>query len=122
LYVEKLTWAGFESLITVLKEKIVSSGKVFDNVYGIPRGGLVTAVVLSHQLGLPLLTVRRHVTASTLVVDDISESGKTLLPFVRRGCIIATLHVVHNACVIPNFVAKVRNTDWIVYPWEIGKE
>ena len=119
---EVFTWTDFDSAIKVLTEKVVSCGRVFTNIYGIPRGGLVVAVALSHSLGLPVLTNRKCVTLGTLVVDDISDTGKALLPFALGGHAIATLHVVPTTRVQPTFFVQVRKLDWIKYPWENRKE
>ncbi len=89
-----------------------------ENIYGIPRGGLIVAVTLCHHLSLPLLLSNEEIGVSTLVVDDICDSGKTLLPFVCE-CVTATLHVVRTAVVYPNFFVHVRKSDWVIYPWEV---
>jgi hypoxanthine phosphoribosyltransferase len=102
----------------LLTEKIVRAGPKFANVYGIPRGGLVVAVVLCHRLGLPLLTDAEKVGPDTLVVDDICDSGRALSPYVGR-CTTATLHVVPSACVRPDFFARICMADWVKYPWEV---
>jgi len=46
------TWAEFDKDIG----KIIcwAGGRNFKSVYGIPRGGLVVGVAISHRLGLPL--------------------------------------------------------------------
>jgi hypoxanthine phosphoribosyltransferase len=61
----------------------------------------------------------RQVTRDTLVVDDISDSGKTLAPFEVKGCTIATLHLATTASTVPTFFVQHRKGDWIVYPWEL---
>ena len=50
-----------------------------DNIFGIPRGGLIPAVYLSHALDLPMVAEVKD--ARTLVVDDIADEGKTLKKF-----------------------------------------
>ena len=46
-----------------------------DSVMGLPRGGLIPAVMISHELGIPLVI---NPTKNTLVVDDINDTGHTL--------------------------------------------
>lgn len=115
--IETFTWADFDAATKLLAEKIVRAGLRFANVYGIPRGGLIVAVALCHRLDLPLLTDAGKIGPDTLVVDDICDSGKTLLPYVGK-CTTAALHVVPGACVRPDFFVRVRVSDWVIYPWE----
>ena len=45
-------------------------------VYGIPRGGLIVAVLVSHKLGIPLITSLRDMYGKKfLVVDDIVDTA-----------------------------------------------
>ena len=53
-----------------------------NSIYGIARGGLVLAVLLSHRLQLPIVE-KDGINLRTLIVDDISDSGETLLEFEK---------------------------------------
>ena len=108
-----LGWHDFEQAVETLVSSCAS--KTFVGVYGVPRGGLVLAVVLSHRLALPLLL---EPCPGCLVVDDVYESGQTLAPF--RDLEGATVWV---------WVSKVEpqwwdaamvsaSREWIVFPWE----
>jgi hypoxanthine phosphoribosyltransferase len=108
---EYFSWKDFDLAVIDLAKRL--EGKNFKNVYGIPRGGLILAVALSHRLSLPLTD---SVSDATLVVDDISDSGKTLLPYRTNG--IATIHRVIGTQVEPDYCYRVRKADWVVYPWE----
>jgi len=112
------TWHDFDDAMCTLSLAIQSSGKVFKDIYGIPRGGLVVAVALSHLLNLPVITDKGLVSSSTLVVDDISDGGTTLSTFVGRVGAIATIHIVEGTKVVPDFFALRRLAEWVVYPWE----
>lgn len=114
--VEVFTWLDFDKDVSTLREKILATGYRFENIYGIPRGGLVLAVALSHVLNLPLKTREEEVGVNTLIVDDISDSGDTLLPY--RRSVTATLHVVRGTKVVPTFYTRVRQKNWVIYPWE----
>ncbi len=91
---------------------IISVAKDF---YGIKRGGLIPAVMVSHKLGLPWSDV---MLPNTLVIDDIADTGVTLKNAV--GAYTAVLHYKpHTSCHIPNLWASVHEGDeWIIYPWE----
>lgn len=73
------SWQEFDG--DIKKISAWARGQNFDSVYGIPRGGLVTAVLLSHRLNLPLKLKIEELNGKTLIVDDISDSGKTLEKF-----------------------------------------
>jgi len=112
------TWHEFDIAVHVLSSDIQSSGKVFKDIYGVPRGGLVVAVALSHSLDLPIITDVGLVSSNTLVVDDISDGGATLSAFVGRVGAIATIHIVEGTKVVPDFFASHRLAEWVHYPWE----
>jgi len=79
-----VSWQMFESAVNCLYEKIRAlqeQGKVFDAIYALPRGGLCLGVKLSYMTGLPLLTDSSRLTKNTLVVDDCTNTGKTLSVF-----------------------------------------
>lgn len=110
--IEVFTWQDFDDAVEYLVHELADL--FFVGIYGIPRGGLPLAVSLSHRLNIPLLPTR--VLADTLVVDDISDTGRTLRPY--RGCVIATIHRVPGTKVEPDFYFRCREADWVRYPWE----
>lgn len=107
-----IDWEDFGLLIDQLAKKI--KGK-FDGIYGIPRGGLMIAVPLSHKLKLPLLL---YPTKNSLVVDDISDTGKTLKRYEYKK--IACLFSTDWTETKPDWYTSVKlsKKDWIVFPWE----
>ncbi|MFX0136897.1 MAG: hypothetical protein ACFFDN_24885 [Candidatus Hodarchaeota archaeon] len=66
-------YKGYHAIIKQLKEQ--NKFHTIKNIYGIPRGGLFIALQLSHITGLP---VTNNPTDSTLVVDDITNTGHVL--------------------------------------------
>jgi hypoxanthine phosphoribosyltransferase len=111
----KVSWQEFEQMANELIVKIEKSGEKFDGVYGIPRGGLILAIKISHYLNLPLLM---YPTKDTLVIDDISDEGKTLSSMKNRK--IATLFSTPWTKIKPDWHAKLKENkdDWIIFPWE----
>ncbi len=110
-----VSWWDMSDLIKDLAEKIPFEVPLADSIYGIPRGGLIPAVWLSHSTGLPLVeTIGRN----TLVVDDMSDSGVTLSKM--PGQFTAVLyHKPHTSCFTPNVWSKLHEGDeWLVFPWE----
>ncbi|MDO8600201.1 MAG: hypothetical protein Q7R73_01100 [bacterium] len=112
------TWQECERDIE--KIAVWAAAKNFDAVYGIPRGGLVVAVLLSHRLGIPLVLDAAGVNPKTLVVDDISDSGRTLAAFERGLAFrpsVATLFYHKDTERIPEYALN-EKTAWVVFPWE----
>lgn len=115
------TWQEFDEDI----DKIVSwaDKQNFKSVYGIPRGGLIAGVVLSHRLGLLLKTKIEELDQRTLVVDDIADSGRTLenldkvLSFKPA---VAVLFYHKDTCRMPDFYIREKK-DWVVFPWETSQ-
>ena len=48
-----LSWDDVQGLVDKLCEKIITELPNIDSIYGIKRGGLIPAVMISHKLGLP---------------------------------------------------------------------
>lgn len=81
---EFVSWDDFENCINDLSIKIrdeINNGRVIKNIYALPRGGLCLGVKLSYVLKIPLTVRKEDITPDTLVVDDCTDTGKTLLPF-----------------------------------------
>ena len=110
-----VSWWDMSDLIKDLAEKIPFEVPLADSIYGIPRGGLIPAVMLSHKLGLPMVDI---IGRNTLVVDDMSDSGVTLSKM--PGQFTAVLfHKPHTSCFTPNVWSKLHEGDeWLVFPWE----
>jgi hypoxanthine phosphoribosyltransferase len=110
-----VTWDEVDKMIAQLVKEIKKSKEKFDGVYGIPRGGLPLAVMVSHMLKLPVLL---YPTKNTLVVDDISDEGYTLQRMKNKK--IATLYSTEWTITQPNWFVKMKKDkdDWLVFPWE----
>lgn len=111
----RLDWAAFDRAIGRMVDEIDPAP--LTGVYGVPRGGLVLAVALSHWLNLPLAEA---VTVNTLVVDDIHDSGETLRT-LRAGRQIGPVWVWVTREANPRDYRAVLTDigpDWVVFPWE----
>ena len=110
-----LSWADVHDLVETLCEKIVTEQPQIDSIYGIARGGMIPAVMISHRLDLPYANV---MGANTLVIDDICDTGHTLKNCIG-GYTAVLHHKPHTACITPNLYAALHEGDeWIIYPWE----
>jgi len=115
-----VTWEEIEELVDLLCLQIVKSGYQITDIYGLQRGGLIPAVMLSHKLGIPMTI--NSISKTTLIVDDICDSGETfkelfkIYPKSKFACLHFKPHTSHFN---PDFSAnKFFSDDWIVYPWE----
>ena len=104
------TWDQVEEFVTQLSEK----AQGFNGVYGVPRGGLVLAVMLSHRCGLPLLAAPCD---GCIIVDDIADTGETLQRYSGKH-FIATMFYHRQSSFVPDFWLYEKGDRWIVYPWE----
>ena len=113
------TWSEFDKDIEEIVRWAVQ--RSFKSVYGIPRGGLIVGVVLSHRLGLPTKLQIEELDRDTLVVDDIVDSGRTLENLdkvLKFKPVAATLFFNKDSCRRPVFYVREKK-DWVVFPWEI---
>ncbi len=116
---EYYTWTQFDEDCEKIKNW--AKGHNFKNIFGIPRGGLVVGVRLSHLLNLPMVFEVKDITEMTLVVDDISDSGKTLKMLQAKignlPITVAALFLERKSNFIPAFFCR-EKTKWVVFPWE----
>ena len=120
---EVLSWEDIEDWVEKLESHIKEKGLHFSGVYGVPRGGLVPATILSYRLGIPLLLAP---TKDCIIIDDIADSGKTLMHFTLNDTqfnkyFIATIYYSKRSLVTPDFYTREKNDKWIEFPWEKGE-
>lgn len=129
---EKLfyTWEKFEIDIQSILFMIQDLKHKPKIIYGIPRGGLPLAVKLSNVLQIPLVfnlfeaAGRVKLKKNVLIVDDISDSGKTLvqIPFIHSYTTL-TLFIRNKTLFKPDvFVTEILDDKWVIFPWEDQKK
>jgi uncharacterized protein len=114
-----ITWSKVETYVDSLAKLIEESPiELPETIYGVARGGLIPAVMLSHRLGLPLITNKELINEKTLIVDDIVDSGHTIKEFT--GCLFASLvFKPHTSAMTPTYFAySFKEDKWMVFPWE----
>lgn len=146
---EIISWSQLGALILELVKKVKSSGLKVDVVVGIARGGLPISMVLADRLRVPLdfINIKSYKAPgvkealkvydvmfenvsgkSVLIVDDIADTGETLLfasNYLLRSkgakeVYLACLFVKPWSKVRPNFYVT-ETKSWIVFPWELGE-
>lgn len=107
-----LDWSDIELLCKLVSSKI--DLEKYNGLYGVPRGGLIPAVLISHLTGLKFVD---KIEENILVVDDILDTGETL-ENVKND--IISLHKKPHSKTEPiAFGDLIDNDVWVVYPWEL---
>ena len=108
-------YTKIDELVEILAQKIQQSPLPIKSISGIPRGGLIPAVLLSHKLNIPYAS---KINPNTLLVDDIVDTGETL----KKTSALYTASLIykpHTSVFVPTFSAYTHHTDeWIVFFWE----
>ena len=119
-----LTWAQVDMLTMLLEHKIRLSKVKYRTIAGIARGGLIPAVILSHRLDIPMISItpRSLITDHDrcLLVDEIYDSGTTIkqLKEINPGVHAAVLFHNIELPEIEYFATKDSLDEWIIFPWE----
>ncbi len=94
-------------------------------VTGVPRGGLIPAVILSHKFNIPFIGLEaatllpKAIKKNIILIDDISDSGKTLEQLHKHGFSTGTLAIRDTTSYLPNITGETIYDDtWLVFPWE----
>lgn len=115
-----LSWEDIDDAVTSIAHRIKISGIEINAIAGIPRGGMIPAIMLSHKMNIPFNLMWSLVQGNVLIVDDICDSGETLKKYkYEENIYTATLHYKQSSVYEPTFwYSLVQDKDWIVYPWE----
>lgn len=123
-----LSWKWVDEQLNIIGEQLdryLNLGHNIQYVAGIPRGGLIPAIMISHKFGLKFLdysyvqNLPQITKEQVLVVDDISDSGETLKEAVTLGFKTATLAVRKGTDTFPNLSGSyITSDEWLVFPWE----
>lgn len=144
---EILEWTEFSDASRNLAQEVLQSGFVPEVVLAVARGGLLLAGSIAYALGTkncgsinvefytgvnerlpepvlaaPMLDAPALAGKRVLLVDDVSDSGHTLVKVLailaENGAEVrtATLYTKPHTVLEPDFYY--RKTDgWIVFPW-----
>jgi hypoxanthine phosphoribosyltransferase len=116
-----VTWRDVDAFI----DNVITfyPGKGITGVYGIPRGGIILASILSYRMEVPMLMAPHK---GCIIIDDIADSGETLLHYDKntsgggedKGYHIVTMFFRPGSLVKPEYHMYLKTDKWIVYPWE----
>jgi hypoxanthine phosphoribosyltransferase len=119
-----IDWIVIEYLVSILVEKIKQSDIKYDMLVGINRGGLIPAVMLSHKLELPMITMMPDDVLSDdkhyLIIDEIYDTGKTIQQ-IQTNNPTADFAVLYHNIDLPSlkfYGLKIALGKWLIFPWE----
>jgi len=112
---------------------VFNSKDDFAGIFGIPRGGVIPATIISHELEIPWLAEMPEgkLDRKILIVEDIVDTGSTLNTFHEwnRGgndCIYSSIYCCEdnkldigekNLLFFNELITK--DIDWIKLPYEL---
>ena len=86
----------------------------YTSVYGIPRAGLMLALLFSLKTEIPITMT---ITNKTLIIDDDTVSGLNLLPYYDKAD-IAVFGCCKNVTIKPTYIFQTFDNDVRrVWPW-----
>jgi len=112
----KLTWDDFDEYITYLVSNPPFDKSKVSGVYGVPRGGLILSVAISHHLQIPYLSTPCE---DMLWVDEIVDSGKTYNKY-RDMYPKATYLSWTSKGIFDGLLCDtvILSNKWVLFPWE----
>ena len=142
-----VSWDQFHRDCRALAWRLNGAGP-FEAIVSITRGGLVPSAIVARELGVRLidtvcivsygefkqldtLSVVKDVApaiatadpSTTLVVDDLVDTGKTAQVVRQRlpNAHIATVYAKpQGRPQVDTFVTEVSQDTWIYFPWDLG--
>jgi len=118
-----LSWKWVDDQLNTIGDKL--EGKELEFISGIPRGGLIPAVMISHAFEVKYISyssakmLPKELREKVLVIDDIADTGHTLKEAVELGFMTATLAMRSGTSTMPLYYGEFITDDrWLVFPWE----
>lgn len=137
-----ISWSKIEDDCALLAQKIQKSGRSFQKILGVTRGGLVPTTLLAWHLNIrtiecvalesyqfdqqsgvkELKPALSEFLVDALIVDDLVDKGSTL-DFLRKkssNCAFAVLYAKPSGQNSTDFFIEAFPQDvWIKLPWEL---
>jgi xanthine phosphoribosyltransferase len=143
-----VSWDQFHRDTRALSWRLSANKHRWTSIVCITRGGLVPAAIIARELGIRVietvsiasyhdyanqgsLSVLKDISAdlktdggeSVLVIDDLTDTGKTAEE-VRRMLPKAHFATVYakpkGVPMVDTFVTEVSQDTWIYFPWDMG--
>lgn len=108
-----MTYEEYNKAIDILAKQLIN--EPINSIYPVPRGGYYPAIRLSKILEIPIVT--EITSSSTLIVDDICDSGKTMSRYESNKKAVVFCRKKSEKKV--NFIGLFANEgEWIKFPDE----
>ncbi len=143
-----VSWDQFHRDARALAWRIADQKKEWRSMVAITRGGLVPAAIICRELGIRMIetvciasyhdyrnqsdmevlkgisdSVKQNGGEGVLVVDDLTDTGKTA-KIVREMIPNAHFATVYakpkGRALVDTFVTEVSQDTWIYFPWDMG--
>lgn len=119
-----LSWKWVDEQLNTIGERLEGIDKL-EFISGIPRGGLIPAVIMSHAFKIKYISyssakmLPKDIRKNVLVIDDIADTGHTLKEANELDFITGTLAMRIGSKTTPHFYGELIKDDrWLVFPWE----
>lgn len=125
--IRKINYAKIDLYVDLLIKKLKKDKVEIDAIYGIPRGGLIIATLLSYRMNKPLtMKLIKDNYRKILIVDEICDSGLTMSNFFHRqnsfihsrNIIKASLFIRKSTKFKPDYYIEEINKEWLKFFWE----
>lgn len=137
-----ITWEEFHNHSKTLCTKIKASGE-YNKIVAISRGGLIPAGILAYELNIrnsQAINISTYdedkqrldqdievcgqvgeVDEKTLIVDDLSDTGKTfrILRAIYPNAKYVSVYAKPEGSKMVDIYAQRMPDGWIVFPWDI---
>ena len=113
---KKITHEEYRKDIETVVEKIKKTCKLYSGVYGIPRGGTYPASIIARMLNVEQVYDPEQIKPSTLIVDDLVDSGKTISAYPNNDK--AVVYVKEGKADLCTFFGKNIGKEWVIFPDE----
>jgi len=118
-----LSWKWVDEQINKIGDKL--EGLDLEFVSGIPRGGLIPAVMMSHAYGIKYISYSSakmlplDLRKKTIIIDDISDTGLTMAEADKLKFITSSLCTRVGTKTLPRLTGElISGEQWLVFPWE----
>lgn len=141
-----ISWSEFHRHVKDLCKKIKESGE-YDKIVAISRGGLIPAAIIAYELNIrntetinfssydgnyerrrdEEIEISGHigtVNEKTLIIDDLSDSGRTyeILRRVYPKAKFITVYAKEKGAPQVDIYEKTMPDEWLVFPWDIEED
>ena len=119
-----LSWKWVEKQLDEIGDRLEGLDKI-EFVTGIPRGGLIPAVMMSHAFNFKYISyssaklLPKDIRKNVICIDDISDTGHTLIEAKELDFIVCSLAMRVGSKTTPRFYGElITDERWLVFPWE----